>query len=363
MKMRSFNRIVAVMLCVACLIPNFTGLAEAIGLASAAPRSVQTNSKWVPVSDPFAAGEIPAYQTVGAVTPNALVTDCGNGVTRDQAKSYLKMVTGTTDLEFLAFKTAMVNAGFSITAARNLPGSQDYNLFYRFLSPNKNYVVTAYYAAKLGEAHIVADTGEDAVKSFSTGFVYDSQTNEVAQPMMTLYGLSMSPNGYDISTTTSYGTGVQAQAGEVESYYREESGNTVDSRLYVSRDRRNDVLWEFNLTNPTTNEALVYTEGKPLFGGSENEFFYRSIWYKGTQSDAHPFWALTESTADGSYRFLQPNRAALFNDVVDPNAVISAGEGSHNIRVEFFDEVDGIVRPDEADIDAFLAKLTELDII
>ena len=48
---------------------------------------------------------------------------------------------------------------------------------------------------------------------------------------------------------------------------------------------------------------------------------------------------------------------------MDPNAVISAGEGSHNIRVEFFDEVDGIVRPDEADIDAFLAKLTELDII
>ena len=183
MKMRSFNRIVAVMLCVACLIPNFTGLAEAIGLASAAPRSVQTNSKWVPVSDPFAAGEIPAYQTVGAVTPNALVTDCGNGV--------------------------------------------------------------------------------------------------------------------------------QAQAGEVESYYREESGNTVDSRLFVSHDRRNDVLWEFNLTNPTTNEALVYTEGKPLFGGSENEFFYRSIWYKGTQSDAHPFGALTESAADGSYRFLQPNRATL----------------------------------------------------
>lgn len=144
------NRIVAAMLCVAFLLPNFTGLVGAAGLYSADPQSVQTNSKWATVSDPFTAGEIPAYQTAGRVTPAALVTDCGNGVTRDQAKSYLKMVTGTTDLEFLAFKSAMVSAGFSITASRNLPGSQDYNIYYRFLSPNKNYVVTAYYVAKPG---------------------------------------------------------------------------------------------------------------------------------------------------------------------------------------------------------------------
>lgn len=788
MKMRSFNRIVAVMLCVACLIPNFTGLAEAIGLASAAPRSVKTNSKWVPVSDPFAAGEIPAYQTVGAVTPNALVTDCGNGVTRDQAKSYLKMVTGTTDVEFLAFKTAMVNAGFTITAARNLPGSQDYNLFYRFLSPNKNYVVTAYYVAKLGEVHIVADTGEDAVKSFSTGFVYDSQTNEVAQPMMTLYGLSMSPNGYDISTTTPYGTGArncgamvvirmpdnslfindggdvqqwsdeacadfmtfcreltgkqegekviintwfishahsdhyngiprfyakyhdqidilnvmynidderanttrdmtdvlnmvaayfpnakyykphtgdhfniagvefdvlhtqedrfypgadgnlnvgdmtkqtsdggtfrdylyknteslqsdfndtsavlrvtfpetftggdavtanlyadvnlsvntimdmwpaesiacdimmvphhghdaqpelvaqsnakiflytqaksaiygpngipdigvdpdgtyraeedeltynflamydaegekyfdttanrktywegtetacilfgedtsfqnkptglerdsespngftvytaeakffpytgwpvipdvftgetvttnkvttnthmfpmigvkldtdniedniltagslyaivhdktdqimsydvlkakknkpalgesikvgtgaQAQAGEVESYYRKTSGTVVDARLYISHDRRNDVLWELSFTNPLTSEDVTYNNGSPKFGGSTAEFFNRSVWYKGIKTETQPFWELTESTVDGSFRFLQPHRASVVHNKLDPNNELGNGEiGTYNIRIEFFDEENGTVRPD-----------------
>lgn len=781
------------MLCFALLLPNFTGIVGAADLSSADPQSVRTNSKWVPVSDPFAAGEIPAYQTAGKVTPNALVTDCGNGVTRDQAKSYLKMVTGTTDLEFLAFKAAMVSAGFTITASRNMPGSQDYNLYYRFLSPDKNYIVTAYYIAKLGEgeAHIVADTGEDAVKSFSTGFVYNSKTNEVAQTMMTMYGLSMSQNGYDGQLTTSaynddlkrncgalivirmpdnslfvndggdvqqwsdeacadfmafcreltgkqegekvvinswfishahsdhyngiprffakyhdqidilnvmynidderanttrdmtdvlnmvaayfpnatyykphtgdhfsiagvefdvlytqedrfypgadgnlnigdlslktsdggtyrdylytneeklqtdfndtsavlrvtfpeaftggdavtsnlyadvhfgadtiidmwpaetlasdimmvphhghdphpelvaasksavymftqakmaiygpngivdedvdqdgtyrpklvqnfiamndqdadgngkadgyfettaahktywegtetacilfgedtafqnkptgltedpespngftvytaeakqfrytgwsvipdvftgesvttnevttatkmfpligvkldtddvndniltagslyaivhdktdqlmsydvlmstasdpalaqsikVGIGTQAQAGVVESYYQKASGTVVDSRLYVSHDRRNDVLWELTFTNILTDEPIAYTGGSPHFGGISVEFFNRSMWYKGTQSQAYPFWELDETTADGSYRFLQPNAGTLFKDVVDPNKVLSdTAEGSVNIRVEFFDETEGTVR-------------------
>ena len=789
MKSRMLNRLIAALLCFAMLLPNFTGLVTAVDSVKA--QSVQTNNKWVPVSDPFAAGEIPAYQTAGAVTPNALVTDCGNGVTRDQAKSYLKMVTGTTDLEFLAFKAAMVSAGFTITASRNMPGSQDYNIFYRFLSPGKNYVVTAYYVAKLGEAHIVADTGEDAVKSFSTGFVYNSKTNEVAQTMMTMYGLSMSQNGYDgqlttsaynddlkrncgalivirmpdnslfvndggdvqqwsdeacadfmafcreltgkqegekvvinswfishahsdhyngiprffakyhdqidilnvmynidderanttrdmtdvlnmvaayfpsakyykphtgdhfdiagvefdvlytqedrfypgadgnlnigdvslktsdggtyrdylynnaellqtdfndtstvlrvtfpetftggdavtsnlyadvnlgdttirdmwpvetlasdimmvphhghdahpelvaaskssvylftqakmaiygpngivdedvdqdgtyrpklvqnfiamndqdadgdgkadgyfettaahktywegtetacilfgedttfqnkptgltedpespngftvytaeakqfrytgwsvipdvftgesvttneVSTTThifpligvkldtddvndniltagslyaivhdktdqlmSYdvlmstksapalaqsikvGTVAQALAGKVESHYRKVDGEIVDARLYVSHDRRNDVLWELNFTNPLTDETITYTNGSPKFGGVTAEYFNRSIWYKGTQSEAQPFWELTESTVDGSFRFLQPHRASVIHNKLDPNDKLgNGGIGTYNIRIEFFDEENGTVR-------------------
>ena len=141
------------------------------------------------------------------------------------------------------------------------------------------------------------------------------------------------------------GTGVQAQAGVVESYYQKASGTVVDSRLYVSHDRRNDVLWELTFTNILTDESINYTGGSPHFGGSTVEFFNRSMWYKGTQSEAYPFWELDETTADGSYRFLQPNAGTLFKDVVDPNKELSdTAEGSVNIRVEFFDETDGTVR-------------------
>ena len=99
MEKRFFHRLLAVILCFSLLLPNFCSLATAVSPQQ--PQSVQTNSKWVPVSDPFASGEIPVYQTKGSVTPNALVMDCGNGVTGDGAKSYMKMVLNSSATEML----------------------------------------------------------------------------------------------------------------------------------------------------------------------------------------------------------------------------------------------------------------------
>jgi hypothetical protein len=211
MKMRTFNRVVAALLCCALLLPNFTGLVTAADSVSVSPQSVLTNTKWVPVSDPFASGEIPAFDTKGKVTPNALVMDCGNGVTNDAAKSYMKMVTGASASETVTYMSKLQGAGFTRTGyqIRKADTAGNNNIFYRFLSPNKNYVLTVYYLHAYKEVRIIADTAEDIVKSFSTGFTYVSQTNEVAQPMMTLYGLSMSPNGYDITSKTAYSTGAR----------------------------------------------------------------------------------------------------------------------------------------------------------
>ena len=197
MRYRHFHRLLAVLLCFALLLPNFASLAVAAPTAEA--RSVRTNSKWVPVSDPFASGEVPAYQTNGSVTPDALVMDCGNGVTNDGAKSYMKMVLNTSASETMTFILTLQNAGFTRTASqvRKADAAGNNNIFYRFLSPNKNFVLTVYYLHAYKEVRIIVDTAEDIVKDYSGGFVYVSETNESAQAAMVMYGLSMSPNGYD----------------------------------------------------------------------------------------------------------------------------------------------------------------------
>lgn len=208
MKNRWFKQFVAMMLCLAMILPNLTGLATAVQTPSA--QSVQTNTKWTPVSDPFASGSIPAYLTAGTVSAEALKCDCGNGLTNDNAKSYMKLVTGTTENEFGLYLDSLSAAGFTRTYNSVQPADESgNNIFYRFLSPNKDFVLTVYYTEGYKEVHIIADTAEDIVKSFSAGFVYESTTNEMAQTMMTMYGLSMSPNGYDNTTKTAYSTGAR----------------------------------------------------------------------------------------------------------------------------------------------------------
>ena len=209
MRYRHRQRILAVVLCFALLLPNFAGLVAAAPAVNA--QSVMTNSKWVPVSDPFASGEIPSYQTKGTISSEALVMDGGNGITNDGAKSYMKLVTGTSATEMITYVSTLQKAGFTRTTSRILQADAagNNNLFYHFLSPNKNYTLTVYYLHAYKEVRIIVDTAEDMVKSFSGGFVYQSTTNEVAQTMMTMYGLSMSPNGYDNTSKTAYRTGAR----------------------------------------------------------------------------------------------------------------------------------------------------------
>ena len=204
MKTRSLNRVVAALLCFALLLPNFTGLVTAVD--SVVPQAVQTNTAWVPAANPFASGEVPTYLTINGskwADTNVLEYDCGNGLTGDGAKSYMKLVTGTTAAEFTAYVASLTAAGFTRTSYQSLAAntSGTSNLFYRFLSPKKEgvnqYVLTVYYLAAYSEARVIVDTAADIVKDFSTGFVFDSITDEVAQPVLIQYGLSMAPNGYD----------------------------------------------------------------------------------------------------------------------------------------------------------------------
>jgi hypothetical protein len=73
------------------------------------------------------------------------------------------------------------------------------NISTRWMSPEENYILTVYYTPDYNEVKIVADTAEDIVKIYPAGFRYEGG-RAVTTTMMTMYGLSMSPNGYDNTT-------------------------------------------------------------------------------------------------------------------------------------------------------------------
>ncbi len=209
MKTSLFKRMLALLLCLTMLLPNLTGLARAADTESSDPSQPSGESQketgWVPV-DPE---DIPVYSTASGKVSQELECECGNGLSRDGAQSHMTMVTGTNETEYRSYLTVLEEAGFTKTFENSIAAQSGNNLFSKWLSPKKDYVLTVYYTPVYGEVHIIADTAEDMVKSFAGGFVYQSTTGEVAQPMVAMYGLSMSPNGYDITTETAYNTGAR----------------------------------------------------------------------------------------------------------------------------------------------------------
>ncbi|MBQ9762505.1 MAG: hypothetical protein IJV82_05445 [Oscillospiraceae bacterium] len=202
MKNSAIKRFLALLLCFAMLLPNLTGLAFAAEQRDTETQQFTAQSdseekKWVPAVPT----DIPAYD--GGLVSEELVTECGNGLTQDNAKSYFRMVRETTLEQFNAYLTKLAENQFTKMAENTLPALQagQNNISTRWLSPKGDYVLTVYYTPDYQEVKIVADTAEDIVKYFSGGFVYESATNETAEVMMTMYGLSMAPHGYDTTST------------------------------------------------------------------------------------------------------------------------------------------------------------------
>ena len=205
MKTSALKRMLALLLCFAMLLPNLTGLAWAAeeSTGTTKPDSEQTTSEdeqWAPV-DPT---DIPAYDTAGSIS-NELEYDCGNGLSQDGAQSHMTIVTGTTVAEFNTYLTKLTNAKFTKLFDNKVAGVSGENIFTRWLSPNGDYVLLVYFLPAYGETHIIADTAKDIVKSYAAGFQYEGG-QAVTTPMMTMWGLSMSPNGYDNTTKTEYST-------------------------------------------------------------------------------------------------------------------------------------------------------------
>ena len=129
--------------------------------------------------------------------------DRGNAVTGNGDNSYLTIVTGTTSSEFLAYRDTLKAAGYEPTMENEVASDTtgDPNRFASYLSPDGSYKVYTYHLPFYQETRIIVDTEANTV----SGFNYVSKTGESAEVMLTMYGLSMSENGYD-NTTTEYST-------------------------------------------------------------------------------------------------------------------------------------------------------------
>ncbi len=130
--------------------------------------------------------------------------DCGNAVKDDGSKSYLRIIQNTTDSEYLSYIEKLSNKGFTaVMYNKTVAADSGYNRFSSFISPEGNYKVYTYYFPYYKETRIIVDTEADTV----AGFNYTSETGQSVEPLICMYGLSMSENGYDITTTTEYSTG------------------------------------------------------------------------------------------------------------------------------------------------------------
>ena len=164
------------------------GLADT--LAGVAPTAYSSN-----------AISIPSY--TGGKTSQALAYDCGNGVSKDGAKSYLKIVTGTNSSQFVSYKSKLVNAGYKLVSEKEVPSkyATDPNRFASYLSADGTHKLYTYHLPYYGEARIIVDTQADTVGGYS----YTPQAGVSVEPKLVMWGLSTSYTGYHMDTSVSGG--------------------------------------------------------------------------------------------------------------------------------------------------------------
>ena len=206
MKKTVIRCMLVLLLCCAMLLPNFAGVASA---AESYDNSGEVEAIPAPEFDVQALNKL-AY-TNGTVS-DWLEYDCGNGLmTEGLNKSYMQVAVDTTYSAFNTYCKSLVSAGYTPVASgsNGITGSSSSSVAYgRYKAADGSHTVYVYILNNLKEVRVIVDTQVDMVTDYANGFVYNSTTGETAQPMVTMYGLSMSESGYDGAlTSTAYGTG------------------------------------------------------------------------------------------------------------------------------------------------------------
>jgi hypothetical protein len=127
---------------------------------------------------------------------------------------------------------------------------------------------------------------------------------------------------------------IGSQAAGSQVYFNSTNGVLRDDVIYFSHDMREAFLWELDFTQ-FDGATMNYNASSAKLGGNSEEYYHRSMFLKGVNSAAAPFWSLTSSTAANAFRVLQPNIQYVFRT---PTSSLNDGQSgiSYNIRVEFF---------------------------
>lgn len=202
MKTGSIKRLVALLMCAAVLMTNLNGF-----VAAADTETVQNTEGAESVS--AAVFDVSALDTLAytdGIVSAWLEYDCGNGIMTDGInKSYLQVATGTTYKKFKAYckqlsqNDAYVNV-YTDNSYGFIGGSSEPVTYARYKAVDGSHTVYTYILLALNEVRVIVDTQADMAGTYADGFFYESTTGETAQPMMVMYGLSMSENGYHIDT-------------------------------------------------------------------------------------------------------------------------------------------------------------------
>ena len=198
--------LLAMLLCMAMLLSNFAGVSFALEVQEVQPLG-ETEAVAAADFEESALDKLAyTYGTVSAW----LEYDCGNGIMTSGAnKSYLQVAVDTDYTHFLAYCIKMsqnpdyVNVyedGSYGTVGRN----SDPVAYGRYKAVDGSHIVYVYILNALNEVRVIVDTNAYMTGMYSDGFVYESATGETAQPMVVMYGLSMSENGYHIDTSSTH---------------------------------------------------------------------------------------------------------------------------------------------------------------
>lgn len=206
------RRFFALLLCVAMLLPMIAvpgaaaeltdPAAGASGAESTEAEGSAEDAELVPsLLSSRASITIPSYS--GGRTSDTLVYDGGNGISKDGAKSYLTIVTGTDSSEFVSYKSTLANAGYQLVSEKEVASGYagDPNRFASYLSADGTYKLYTYHLPYYGETRIIVDTQADTVEGYS----YTPQAGVSVEPKLVMWGLSSSYTGYHMDTSVSGG--------------------------------------------------------------------------------------------------------------------------------------------------------------
>ena len=203
MKKGTLRQLIALFLCFAMILPNFSGIVYAAETGDSSA-STQTDSSAAfdeKVLDSLDYGTI----DTGAKVSQWLEMDGGNSLKTDavNGKSHMQVATETSWTSFESYCKALKNSSNYNAADSDM--SDSYVTYSRFTAKDKTHSVYAYYLKNLNEARVIVDTHKDMTQTYSGGFAYGGG-NAVTDTVMVMYALSMSENGYDQSSTAGFET-------------------------------------------------------------------------------------------------------------------------------------------------------------